>query len=62
MQGDNNAIAVSLNREHLRKLRNSRATVFLALDVPRVFWARAMEERWETRCLALEGSERKAAD
>lgn len=62
MQRDNSAITLSLNWEHLRKLRNSRATVFMALDAPPVFWARAIEERWETRCLALEGAERKGTD
>lgn len=34
----------------------------MALDAPPVFWARAIEERWETRCLALEGAERKGTD
>ena len=62
MQRDNNAITVSLNWEYLRKLGNSRAAVFLPLDAPPVFWARAVEEQWETRCLALVGAERKATD
>lgn len=55
MQRDNSAITASLNWEHLRKLRNSRARVFVALDTPPVFWARAIEEWWETRCLPWKG-------
>ena len=43
-------------------LRDSRVAVLLALDAPPAFWAKSMEEQWETRCLALEGAGRKAAN